>query len=355
MLNVGVIGVGYLGQHHARIFSELAEESNRTPENLRFSGDPVAVRLSVVVDSDENRAKEIAKKYRCDAFVDYRDALDKADAFSIVAPTTAHYEIAMSCIMAGKDILIEKPITATIEEAETLIKAAEKAGVIVQVGHLERFNPVISTLYSMIKDGLIENPLFIEAERVSPFLGRGTDVDITLDLMIHDIDIILALIRAEAQKHGRAEEQKKRLPNFRASTPSSALMKDMKATGAKVLTDNIDFAKAWIEFENGANAIFTASRIATEKSRKLTLFQRDSYIVVDYQDMEITKFFRDGGKIAQESIKPVKKEPLKEELKDFLLCIDTRSRPKVCAIKGRDALKIALQVGEKIRQGWQLL
>jgi hypothetical protein len=126
----------------------------------------------------------------------------------------------------------------------------------------------------------------------------------------------------------------------------------MKATGAKVVTDKIDIAKTWIEFENGANAIFTASRIAPEKSRKLTLFQRDSYIAVDYQDMKITKFFRDGDKIAQESIKPVKKEPLKEELKDFLLCIDKRSRPKVCAIKGRDALKIALQVGEKIRQGW---
>jgi predicted dehydrogenase len=349
MINVGVIGVGYLGQHHARIFSELAAESNCTPANLRLSGDPIAVRLSVVVDSDENRAKEIAKKYGCDAFVDYRDALDKADAFSIVAPTTAHYEIAMSCVMAGKDILIEKPITATIEEADDLIKAAEKAAVIVQVGHLERFNPVISTLDSMIKDGMIENPPFIEAERVSPFLGRGTDVDITLDLMIHDIDIVLALMRQTSSVESRASDG---IINAPRSTLHAPRIKDMKATGAKVVTDKIDIAKTWIEFENGANAIFTASRIAPEKSRKLTLFQRDSYIAVDYQDMKITKFFRDGDKIAQESIKPVKKEPLKEELKDFLLCIDKRSRPKVCAIKGRDALKIALQVGEKIRQGW---
>ncbi len=327
MLNVGVIGVGYLGQHHARIFSELAEESNRAPESLRFSGGPGAFRLSVIVDSDENRAKEIAKKYRCDAFADYRDALDKADAFSIVTPTTSHYEIAMACIMAGKDILIEKPITATIEEANGLIKAAEEDGVIVQVGHLERFNPVISTLHSMIKDGIIENPLFIEAERVSQFSGRGADVDITLDLMIHDIDIVLSIL-------------------------NESRVQSIKAFGAKILTDNIDFAKAWIEFENAASAIFTASRIAPEKSRKLTLFQKDSYIVVDYQDMEITKFFRDGGKIEKESIKPVRKEPLKEELKDFLLCIDKRSRPLVCAIKGRDALKIALEVGKKIRQGW---
>jgi predicted dehydrogenase len=342
MLDVGVIGVGYLGQHHARIFSELAAESNRTPESLRLSGDPFAVRLSVVVDSDENRAKEIAKKYRCNAFVDYRDALDKADAFSIVAPTTAHYEIAMSCIMAGKDILIEKPITATIEEADDLIKAAEEAGVIIQVGHLEQFNPVISTLHNMNKDGLIENPLFIEAERVSQFLGRGTDVDITLDLMIHDIDIVLSLMRQASSVESQASNEIINAPRI----------KDIKATGAKVLTDKIDIAKTWIEFDNNVNAIFTASRIATEKSRKLTLFQKDSYIVVDYQDMEITKFFRDGGKIAQESIKSAKKEPLKEELKDFLLCIDKRSRPKVCAIKGRDALKIALEVGEKIRQGW---
>jgi predicted dehydrogenase len=197
----------------------------------------------------------------------------------------------------------------------------------------------------MNKDGLIENPLFIEAERVSQFLGRGTDVDITLDLMIHDIDIVLSLMRQESSVESQASNEIINAPRI----------KDMKATGAKVLTDKIDFAKAWIEFENGANAIFTASRMAPEKSRKLTLFQGDSYIVVDYQDMEITKFFRDGGKIAQESIKPVKKEPLKEELKDFLLCIDKRSRPKVCAIKGRDALKIALEIGEKIRQGWQLL
>lgn len=317
MINVGVIGVGYLGQHHARIYSEIGSELG-------------SVRLSVVVDSDENRANEIAKKYGCDAFADYRDALNKADAFSIVAPTTAHYEIAMACIMAGKDILIEKPVTATIKEAENLIKSAEKAGVIVQVGHLERFNPAISALYSMIKDDIIESPLFIEAERVSQFSGRGTDVDITLDLMIHDIDIVLSIL-------------------------NESRVQSIKASGAKILTDNIDFAKSWIEFKNGAIAIFTASRIAPEKSRKLTLFQKDSYIVVDYQDMEITKFFRDGGKIAKESIKPIRKEPLKEELKDFLVCINKRSRPKVCAIKGRDALKIALEVTKKIRQGWQLL
>jgi len=309
MLNVGVIGVGYLGQHHARIFSDLAAESN-------------AVRLSVVVDSDENRAKEIAKKYSCNALVDYKDALGKADAFSIVTPTTAHYEIAMACIMAGKDILIEKPITVTIEEAESLIKAAEKAGVIVQVGHLERFNPAISAMYD-----IIESPLFIEAERVSPFSGRGVDVDITLDLMIHDIDIVLSVL-------------------------NGSQVQGIMASGAKVLTDSIDIAKAWVEFDNGVSAIFTASRIAPEKSRKLTLFQKDSYIVIDYQGMEITKFFRDGDKILKESIKPDKKEPLKEELKDFLLCIDKRIRPKVCAVKGQDALKIALQVTKKIRQGW---
>lgn len=307
MINVGVIGVGYLGQHHARIFSELAKESGN-------------VRLAAVVDADMKRAKEMAEKYGCEVYSDYRDILGSVDALSIVTPTTMHYEIAMDCIRAGKDILIEKPITTTVEEADKLIDASGKAGTIIQVGHLERFNPIFSEVCS-----LVNNPVFIESERLSPFLGRGIDVDITLDLMIHDIDIIIALLKGQN-------------------------IKDIKATGAKVLTDNIDIAMAWFEFENGAQALMKASRISSEKSRKLRIFQKDLYLLVDYQNMEIKKFFKKGNEILHESISIEKKEPLKEELKSFAGCVISRSRPVVSAVEGRDALKVALQIGEKIKK-----
>ena len=308
MINVGVIGVGYLGQHHARIFSELARECGH-------------IRLAAVADTDKARAAEIAQQYGCEAFGDYRDAFGAVDAFSIVTPTTLHYKIAMDCIEAGKDILIEKPITTTIEEADELIRASGNAGVLIQIGHLERFNPVITAVQP-----LLGAPTFIEAERLSPFQGRGIDVDITIDLMIHDIDIVLSLLDGK---------------------PVSGI----RAAGTRVLTGNIDFAKAWLEFD-GTHALFTASRISSGKSRKLTIFQEESYLVVDYQDMEIKRFFREADTIRHESVSVVRKEPLKEELRDFMECIGKRSRPRVCAIKGRNALKVALQIGEQIKQGW---
>lgn len=305
MLNVGVIGVGYLGQHHARIFAELD-----------------GVRMAAVADTDGERAGEIAAKYGCKAYTDYRKLLNDVDALSIVTPTTNHYAVAMDCIRAGKDVLIEKPVTATIEEADRLVAASAEAGTLIQVGHLERFNPVVPALYS-----LLDAPSFIEAERLSPFQGRGVDVDITLDLMIHDIDVVLSIMDGTA-------------------------ISDMKAAGSKVLTDTIDVAKVWIEFAGGAHALLTASRIASGKSRKLTVFQKKSYLVMDYQQMEIVKYFRRGEGIVSESIIVEKKEPLKEELKDFIKCVGNRSRPVVCAIRGRNALKIALQAGAQIKEGW---
>src|SRR5208283_1300530 len=208
MLKVGVIGVGYLGQHHARIFAELDD-----------------VRMVAVADTDGERAGEIAVKYGCKAYTDYRRLLDEVDAVSIVTPTTFHYAVAMDCILAGKDILIEKPITATIEEADRLIEASAETGVLIQVGHLERFNPVVPALYP-----LLDSPSFIEAERLSPFQGRGVDVDITLDLMIHDIDVVLSILEGKE-------------------------VSDMKAAGSKVMTDTIDIAKAWLEFDNGAHVL----------------------------------------------------------------------------------------------------
>jgi predicted dehydrogenase len=292
-VRVGVIGVGYLGQHHARIYSDLE-----------------GVVLVGVADSDTARADEIAAKYGCNAFSHYKDLIDNVDALSIVTPTTTHYAVARDCLKAGKDVLIEKPITTTVREADTLIREAGKKGCLIH-------NPAI-----IAASGLIHAPVFIESERVSPFLGRGTDVDVTLDLMIHDIDIMLSLV---AQP-----------------------IKRIWATGAKVLTDKIDVAKAWLEFQNGCAALATVSRLSPEKQRTLKVFQKDSHIVIDYQSSEIQCYFRDGQGISSEVKKPEKKEPLREELKDFIRCVQERRQPKVSAVEGRNALKVVLEITKKI-------
>jgi len=302
-VRIGVIGVGYLGQHHERIYSEL--------EN---------VELTAVVDIDKKKADAFAEKYGCKAYYDYKHILNKVDAVSIVTPTTTHYSIALDCIKAGKDILIEKPITMNVKEAEKLINEAGKRDCIIQVGHLERYNPAVLAASEMIK-----KPLFIESERLSPFLGRGTDVDVTLDLMIHDIDIILSLI--------------------------SSPVKDIRAVGAKVLTDKIDVAKAWLAFENGCIALATVSRLSPEKLRRLKVFQKDSYISIDYQSSEIKRHFRTKEGISFAVTKPENKEPLKEELKDFINCVKERRRPTVSAVEGKNALKIVLEISKIIKKG----
>ena len=300
-VKVGVIGVGYLGQHHARIYSEIEEAE-----------------LIAVADINQEKADTIAHTYHCRASHDYRDMLDTVDAMSIVTPTTTHYPIALDCLKSGKDVLIEKPITVAVEEADHLIEVAEHAGSIIQVGHLERYNPAILAASDFFKD-----PVFIESERLSPFLGRGTDVDVTLDLMIHDIDILLSLID---------------MP-----------VKEIRAVGAKVLSDKLDVAKAWLEFENGCTALATVSRLSPEKQRRLKVSQKDSYIVIDYQSAEVKRYYKNEEGIAADLIKPEKKEPLKEELKDFLHCVQERKRPKVSATEGRNALKVVMQITEKIR------
>ncbi|GBE36929.1 4-carboxy-2-hydroxymuconate-6-semialdehyde dehydrogenase [bacterium BMS3Bbin07] len=302
-IRVAVIGTGYLGRHHARVFSEIEETE-----------------LVGVVDIDEGRAGEIAEQCGCQAFINYRDVLPYVDALSIVTPTTTHHEIAMSSLQAGKDLLVEKPFTRTIEEAEGLIAEAESSGRIIQVGHLERFNPVV--LY--IEDKL-KGPRFFEAERLSPFLGRGTDVDITLDLMIHDIDIILSLCRSP--------------------------IIDIRAVGAKVLTDKIDVAKAWLEMEDGTKALVTASRLSPEKKRILKVFQDSEYIMLDYQSLEIFRHNKDSsGTIRREEIKLDYSEPLKEELKDFARCVMNRRQPRVTARDGLEALRVALEINRKIEE-----
>jgi len=300
-IKAGVIGVGYLGRHHARIYSGIE-----------------GVTLVGVADCNEEAAREVSKAYNCKAFADYRDLFDSCDLFSIVTPTVTHHQIALDCLRAGKDILVEKPIAETLEEAKDIAEEAEKRQAVVQVGHLERYNPaLLAALEFIVK------PQFIESERVSPFLGRGTDVDITLDLMIHDIDIVIGMVKSKAV--------------------------DIRAVGSSVITDKLDVAKVWVEFENGCAALLTASRLASEKSRKLRIHQKDSYVFIDYIKQEVTRFFKDESKISREFKKPEETEPLLEEIKDFLSSVTLRSHPKVSAIDGMHALDMALSISKILK------
>lgn len=300
-VKVGVIGVGYLGQHHARIFSELE-----------------GVELVGVSDNDIRRANEISGAYGYRAFERYSDMVEQTDAVSIVTPTTTHYAIARECLGAGKDVFIEKPITENLEEARGLVAEAENRGLIMQVGHLERYNPAI-----LAAEEMLDEPRFLEAERLSPFLGRGTDVDVTLDLMIHDIDLLLGIVKSAVT--------------------------DIRATGETVMTGRIDVAKAWLEFENGCKALVTASRLSKEKKRKLKIFQRDSYLSIDYQTQEVARYCKHGSEISYNVIRPEKKEPLREELRDFVHNVATREKPRVSGKEAAAALEIVLGITAVIK------
>ncbi len=300
-IKVGVIGVGYLGRHHARVYSELED-----------------VELVAVVDTDIEKAKEIAGKYGSRTYSDYRQVLSDVQALSIVTPTKSHYSIAMDCLNAGCDVLIEKPMTETVAEADALINEAEKKGAVLQVGHLERYNPAV-----IAASKLVDKPEFLEAERISPFIERAANIDVTLDLMIHDIDIVTSFL-------------------------DGSNIKNIKAVGAKVLTEKVDVAKAWLEFENGVTALVTANRLSGEKQRVLRIFQKDSYIVIDYQNKNVKRYFKTSDGIASESVPVEDKEPLKEELADFINCVKNRQRPKVSGIEGRNALKVVMDITEMI-------
>jgi len=303
MINVAVIGVGSIGVHHARIFSDM--------ENTNLVG---------VVDIDTKKVQEVASRYNCKAFNDYMELMDSVDAVSVAVPTTLHFQTGMDFLKHNKCILVEKPITTTIEEADRLIEEAEKRNLVFQVGHLERFNAGVSLISNMV-----DKPQFIESQRLSPFLGRGIDVDVTLDLMIHDIDIILSLVNSE--------------------------ISDIRATGAKVLTDNIDVAHAWIEFENGCIAEAVTSRMAHDKVRQLKVFQQNCYLSLDYQSQEITTYKKYNGEVNKMTERPEEKEPLKEQLRSFIDCIKNNAQPLVSGFEGKEALKVALKISGLVNHG----
>lgn len=308
-----VIGVGSLGQHHARNYAELSNEGKGI-----FVG---------VCDSSEEQAKTIAEKNNCEYFTDWRDLLDKVDAVSIVTPTETHAEIACAFLENGVDVLVEKPIARTLEEADRMIASAQKTGAKLMVGHLERFNPAMVALRPHVN-----NPLYFEIHRVSPFPNRSLDVDVVLDVMIHDLDAIQWLVGETVD------------------------VEAIHAVGIPVISDKVDAANARIEFENGAVANITASRIGTEKIRKTRFYQTNSYVVLDYgtKFASVTSLNPEaahpllGININRLEINDI--EPLRAELSAFLDCILSDDAPPINAHDGRRALALALGVLDKIER-----
>lgn len=306
-----VIGVGSLGQHHARNFAELAKEGKG-----EFVG---------VCDVNEESARKIAEQNNCEYFTDWRELLDKTDAVSIVTPTETHSEIACEFLEKGVHVLVEKPFAKTLEEADKMIAAAQKTGAKLMVGHLERYNPAMIALRPHVN-----NPLYFEIHRVSPFPNRSLDVDVVLDVMIHDLDAIQWLVGENVE------------------------VSEIRAVGIPVISDKVDAANARIEFENGAVANITASRIGTEKIRKTRFYQTNSYVVLDYA----TKF-ASLTSLAPNAVHPLLGisinrlevediEPLRAELSAFLDCIINDAAPPINAHDGRRALSLALEVLDKI-------
>lgn len=305
-LRVGVIGTGYLGKFHAEKYADME-----------------AAELVGVVDTNQKQAVEIAKKHGVKAFFSPEEILGKVDAVSIVVPTPLHYQVSRIFLEHDVDVLIEKPITTTLKEADSLIDLAESRGLIIQVGHLERFNPAVIALEDVLK-----TPMFIESHRLSIFQPRGTDVDVVLDLMIHDIDIILNLVKSE--------------------------ITSIQAVGIPVITKHGDIANARLEFASGCVANVTASRISLKNERKLRLFQRDAYISVDFANREITVIRQNGN--AKDSVIPgtdinsrcfTKSDALLAELVSFVQSVRNRISPEVTGKMGRDALQVALSIVEQ--------
>jgi predicted dehydrogenase len=310
-LRTAVIGVGSLGRHHARNHAGFAA-AGRTG----FAG---------VCDANEETARRIAAENDCDYFTDWRALLDKTDAVSIVTPTETHARIACAFLEKGVHVLVEKPIARSLDEADLMIETAKKSGAKLMVGHLERYNPAMVALRPHVT-----NPLYFEIHRVSPFPNRSLDVDVVLDVMIHDLDAIQWLVGEQVK------------------------VSEIRAVGIPVISDKVDAANARIEFENGAVANITASRIGTEKIRKTRFYQTSSYVVLDY----VTKF-ASVTSLAPNAIHPLlgvsinrleieDVEPLRAEIEAFLDCITNDAEPPVTGEDGRRALSLALGVLDKI-------
>ena len=317
---VGLVGVGKLGNYHCNALNQVTEAE-----------------LVGVYDIDAQKCEEAAEKYRCLAFPDYTALLAEVEVVGIIVPTTYHLELATKAIEAGKAVFVEKPIASSVKEAERMVWLAKEKGVPLQVGHIERFNPAIRAL-----NGAELDPMFIESHRLAPFDPRGTDVAVVLDLMIHDIDIILSLVKSEPSR--------------------------IDANGVAVVSDEVDIANARIQFENGCVANVTSSRISQRKMRKMRLFQKDSYISIDFLQ-RLTEVYRivdaqttvpetltlgqiDKGKYKRNIIYTQPEIPeedaMQAEWRSFFRAIESDTQPVVSGEDGLKALRVATKITEII-------
>jgi predicted dehydrogenase len=305
-VRVAVIGVGHLGKHHARI---LAAQPGAT--------------LVSVVDTNQPRAREIAAEYGTEPAFDYRDVLGRVDAVTIAVPTELHAEIATPFLNAGIPALIEKPMARSLAEADAMISAAAKASALLAVGHTERFNPAVEAARELVTD-----PRFIEVHRLGTFPDRSLDIDVVFDVMIHDLDVVLSLVKSDVES--------------------------IEAVGVPVLTTRVDIANARVRFVNGCIANLTASRISRDRVRKIRFFQQAAYVSIDYaaQKLDVWRLTYDGGampSITGGEVAVANEEPLARELRDFLDAVTAKRRPLVGGEDGRRALAVAQAIADKIR------
>jgi predicted dehydrogenase len=295
--NIAVVGAGAFGRQHARVLQTLPQAN-----------------LVAVVDADATRAENAAREFNCEPLTDYRDLPGKVQAATIAAPTVKHAEIGVPLLEAGLDLLVEKPIAADLDSADALIAAAGKNQRILQIGHLERFNPVVEAAQAAA--GL---PLFFEVHRLGTFSSRSLDIDVVLDLMIHDLDIVLSMVDSPIER--------------------------MEATGLPILSSKADISSVRLAFRNGCVANLTASRISVEKIRKLRYFQPRQYVSVDYTRQEgVVSGIDEAGQLQYQPLQVEKGEPLARQLEAFLQTVETRGRPRVSGHDARKALEVALKI-----------
>lgn len=305
-IRAGVVGIGHLGNYHLQKYAKISD-----------------CKITAVADTEPDRARQAASLYNCEAFTDHKQMLGKVDAVSIAVPTAWHHRVARDFLAAGIDVLIEKPLCATLEEADDLLELARKNKAVFQVGFVERFNPAVMAL-----EKIITRPVFIEVHRLHPFFERGTDVDVILDLMIHDLDLVLKFVRSPVT--------------------------NLEAIGVPVLSGKIDISNVRLTFADGCIANLTASRISAKTMQKLRFFGPEGYHAVDTRKREIISFKKttgpDGkGQIVQNSIEVGSHDPLEEEIRSFISAVMTRTRPVVSGEEGRSSLALAVEILQKMK------
>jgi predicted dehydrogenase len=299
-LRVGVVGVGHIGKNHARLYAELP-----------------AAQFTAIHDTNQATARRLAEEFSVVAAASLEEFSEQVDAVSIATPTSTHFEIARELLSRDKHLLVEKPIAENTAHATELAELAAARGLVLQVGHVERFNPVLSAL-----EKRLTNPRFIEAHRLSPYPNRSTDIGVVLDLMIHDLEIILHLVRSP--------------------------VKTIDAVGVPVMGRGEDIANARLRFENGCVANITSSRISPEQMRKIRVFQENAYLSLDYQNQSGEMHRRTAEGITREEVEIEREEPLRRQLASFIECAQTGRAPKVSGFQAAAALELAVEITKRI-------